>query len=57
MIAEWSCDAEDWSDAKNSALWAHRNKLHFRIYSNRNKLLRMYNILQKNTVFPVFLNK
>jgi len=30
-----SCDTEDWSnDAKNSALH-HRNKLHFKVYSNR----------------------
>ncbi len=35
MISEGSCDTEDWSnDAENSALH-HRNKLHFKIYSNR----------------------
>uniref|UniRef100_A0A672JSD9 Kelch like family member 23 n=1 Tax=Sinocyclocheilus grahami TaxID=75366 RepID=A0A672JSD9_SINGR len=35
VISEGSCDTEDWSyDAENSALH-HRNKLHFKIYSNR----------------------
>ncbi len=35
MISEGSCDTEDWSnDAENSAL-RRRNKLHFKIYSNR----------------------
>ncbi len=34
MISE---DTEDWNDAKNSAL-NHRNKLHFKIYSNWEQL-------------------
>ncbi len=35
MISEESCDTVDWSnDAENSALH-NRNKLHFKIYSNR----------------------
>ncbi len=35
MISEGSCDIEDWSnDAENSALH-HRNKLHFKMHSNR----------------------
>ncbi len=35
MIYEGSCDNEDWSnDAENSTLH-YRNKLHFKIYSNR----------------------
>ncbi len=39
MISEGSCDTEDWSnDAKNSALH-HRNKLHFKIYSNRKNVI------------------
>jgi len=34
MISEGSCDTEEWSnDAENSA-FHHRNKLHFKIYSN-----------------------
>ncbi len=38
MISEGSCDSEDWSnDAENSALH-HRNKLHFKIHSNRKQL-------------------
>ncbi len=38
MISEGSRDTEDWSnDAENSALH-HRNKLYFKIYSNRQKL-------------------
>ncbi len=38
MISERSCDTEDWSnDAENSTLH-HRNKLHFKIYSNRNEI-------------------
>ncbi len=36
MISEGSCDTEDWSnDAENTALH-HKNKLHLKIYSNRN---------------------
>ncbi len=39
MISEGSCDTEDWSnDAKNSASH-HRNKLHFKIDSNRKHFL------------------
>uniref|UniRef100_A0A8C1X2N4 phosphatidate phosphatase n=1 Tax=Cyprinus carpio TaxID=7962 RepID=A0A8C1X2N4_CYPCA len=39
IISEGSCDTEDWSnDAENSALH-HRNKLHFKIYSNRKQNL------------------
>ncbi len=35
MISEGSCDIEDWSnDAENSALH-NRNKLHFKMHSNR----------------------
>ncbi len=38
MIYEGSCDTEDWSnDAKNSDLH-HRNKLHFKTYSDRKQL-------------------
>jgi len=38
MISEGSCDTEDWSnDAEISALH-HRNKLHFKICSNRTQL-------------------
>jgi len=40
-----SCDTEDWSnDAKNSALH-HRNKLHFKVYSNR-KYIQLLILLQ-----------
>jgi len=38
MISEGSCDTEDLSnDAENSQL---RNKLHFKIYYNRNSYLK-----------------
>ncbi len=37
VFSEESCDTEDWSnDAENSA-WNHRNKLHFKIFSNSKK--------------------
>ncbi len=36
LISEESCDTEDWSNAENTALiMQHKNKLHFKIYSNR----------------------
>uniref|UniRef100_A0A8C1X2J8 phosphatidate phosphatase n=1 Tax=Cyprinus carpio TaxID=7962 RepID=A0A8C1X2J8_CYPCA len=42
IISEGSCDTEDWSnDAENSALH-HRNKLHFKIYSNRKQSFKIY---------------
>ncbi len=49
MISEGSCDTEDWSnDAENSVL-RHRNKLYFKVYSNRKPILeiaiRFHNIL------------
>ncbi len=51
MISEGSCDAEGWSnDAENSALH-HRNKLHFKIYSNKKTSKIFHNI----TVFTVLL--
>ncbi len=38
MISEGSCDTEDWSnEAENSALY-HGNKLHFKMYYNREHL-------------------
>ncbi len=38
MISEGSCNMEDWiNDAENSALH-HKNKLHFKINSNRKEL-------------------
>jgi len=38
MISEGSRDSEDWSnDAENSALH-HKDKLHFKIYSDRKQL-------------------
>ncbi len=41
MISEGSCYTEDWSnDTENSALH-HRNKLHFKIYSNTNNCLKL----------------
>jgi len=36
LISEGSCDTEDWSnDARNLA----QNKIHFKMYSNRQQLL------------------
>ncbi len=41
MISERSCDTEDWSnDAENTALH-RRNKLHFKVYSNRKHLFKI----------------
>ncbi len=54
MISEGSCDTEDWSnDAENSALH-HRNKLHFKIYSNRKQLFLIVMNYQNIVVFNVF---
>jgi len=37
MISEGPCDTEDWSnDAEN-----HRNKLHFKIYSDRKPIFEI----------------
>ncbi len=42
MISEKLCDTEDWSnDAENSALH-YRNKLHFKIHSNRQHTCKKY---------------
>ncbi len=42
MISEGSCDTEDWSnDAENSALH-HRNKLHFKIYSDKKQSNKLH---------------
>ncbi len=47
MISEGLCDTEDWSnDAENSALH-HRNKLHFKIYSNRNLFFLNWNNMSR----------
>ncbi len=41
MISETSCDTEDLSNvAENSAAY-HRNKLHFKIYSNRKSQFKL----------------
>jgi len=38
LISERSCDTKDWSnDAENSAIH-NRNKIYFKIYSNREEL-------------------
>ncbi len=50
-----SCDTEDWSnDAENTAAH-HRNKLHFKIYSNKKQLFKTVIIFHNITVFTVFL--
>ncbi len=50
MISEGSCDTEDWSnDAENSALH-HRNKIHFKIYSNRKQLFEIVIIFHNITI-------
>ncbi len=46
---------EHFSDAQNSALH-HRNKLHFKIYSNRKVILHFNNISQYNSFFCIFNN-
>ncbi len=49
MISEGSCDPEDWSnDAENSALH-HRNKIHFKIFSNSKQLFH------NNTLFFLYI--
>ncbi len=49
-----SCDTEDWSnDAENTAAH-HRNKLHFKIYSNKKQLFKTVIIFHNITVFTVF---
>ncbi len=54
MISEGSCDTEDWSnDAENSALH-HRNKLHFKMYSNRKQV---YFFLSKYYSFTVYFRQ
>jgi len=35
MIYEGSCDTDDWSNDAENLVWHYRNKLHFKIYSNR----------------------
>ncbi len=55
MISEGSCDTEYWSnDAENSALH-HRNKLRFKIYSNRKQFILIAIIFKNIAVFTVFL--
>ncbi len=54
MISEGSCDTEDWSnDAENSVL-LHKNKLHFKIYSNRKQLFQIVIIFHNITELTVF---
>jgi len=43
MISEGSCDTEDWSNDAEILLCHHRNKLHYKLYSNKKHL---FNILQ-----------
>jgi len=53
MISEGSCGTEDWSnDAVNSA-FDHKNKLHFKIYSNRKQYKGI--IFHNISNFTVFL--
>ncbi len=57
MISEGSCDTGDWSDdAENSALH-HRNKLHFKVYSNRKSIFLNVIIFYNTTVFTEFYLK
>ncbi len=49
LISEGSCDTEDWSIAENTALH-HKNKLHFKIYSNR-KWFFLIVIIRHNYIF------
>jgi len=34
MISEGSCDTEDWSNDAEKSVLHHRNKLHFKTYSD-----------------------
>ncbi len=50
-----SCDTEDWiNDAGNTAAH-HRNKLQFKLYSNRNYFFKIVIIFHNTTVFTVVL--
>ncbi len=53
MISEGSYDTEDRSnDAENSAL-RHKNKLHFKIYSDRKQFLKTVIIFHNITVIYI----
>ncbi len=57
MISEGSCDTEDWSnDAENSALLL-RNKLHFKIYSDKKLLFKIVLIIYNISFFPCILDQ
>uniref|UniRef100_A0A8C2HHX8 Growth factor receptor bound protein 14 n=1 Tax=Cyprinus carpio TaxID=7962 RepID=A0A8C2HHX8_CYPCA len=58
MISEGHCDTEDWSNDSEKSVLHYRNKLHFKIYSNRKHLLEIvksfHNITDFNVFFLVF---
>ncbi len=57
MVSEGSCDTEDWSnDAENSA-FRHKNKLYFKVYSNRKLIIKVVILFNNISVFTVFLFK
>ncbi len=41
MISEGHCDTEDWSNDSENTVLHHRNKLHFKIYSNWKQFLEI----------------
>ncbi len=41
MISERSCDTADWNNNVENSPLHHRNKLHFKIYLNRNSYYKL----------------
>uniref|UniRef100_A0A8C1XEH2 Growth factor receptor bound protein 14 n=1 Tax=Cyprinus carpio TaxID=7962 RepID=A0A8C1XEH2_CYPCA len=54
MISEGHCDTEDWSNDSEKSVLHYRNKLHFKIYSNRKHLLEIVKSFHNITDFNVF---
>jgi len=54
MISEGSCDTEEWSNDAENSTSHHRNKLHFKIYSNRKQLFEIVIIFHNITVYYEF---
>jgi len=45
-LSEGSCDTEDWSSNTENSVLHYRDKLYFKIYSNRKVILNCNNISQ-----------
>jgi len=51
VISEGSCDTEDWSNDAKKYNCDHRNKLHFKIYSDRKHLFQTVEIFHYFSAF------